>query len=358
MILFPQLLTELVNRGHTVDIACSQPQGVPDSIRELGSRIYTISVSRNPLYPGNIKAIGQIKKIVSQGEYDLVHCHTPIASACTRLACRKLRKSGLKVYYTSHGFHFYRGAPLLNWLIFYPIEKVCARFTDLMLTINHEDYYRAQKKLKARRIEYVPGAGVDTERFTDVKVDRKKKRAELNVPEDAFVLISVGEINQNKNHQIIIRALAQLNRPDIHYIIAGTGPLEAYLKHLAEESGVGDRVHLLGFRHDVPELICASDVNVFPTIREGLGIAALEGMAAGLPLICADNRGTREYAKGYCTEDFQGVCRDRKQFETAIARLADDRELYEQLSKTGPVVAEKFSIKNVNRIMVEKIYRA
>ena len=165
---FKDLIHELVNAGHTVDIATNENGSpVPAYYHELGCEVYPLSCSRAPLNKGNLTAIREIKKIVRDGEYDMVHCHTPIAAACTRIACKGMRKRGLKVIYTAHGFHFYKGAPLKNWLLYYPVEWLCARWTDMLITINKEDYERAKKHLHTKRIEYVPSVGIDVKRFAD-----------------------------------------------------------------------------------------------------------------------------------------------------------------------------------------------
>ena len=355
---FQSFIKELANDGHSIDIVTNESNSqVPDYYRESGCRIFHADFSRSTLSSGNIRAYRQIKKLVADGGYDVVHCHTPVASAVTRLACGKFRKkTGLKVFYTAHGFHFYKGAPIKNWLVYYPLEWFCSFKTDTIVTINKEDYERAKKRLHAKSVEHTPGVGIDLDRFQNITVDRAKKRAELGIPEDAFMLISVGELNANKNHEVVIRALAQLKRPDIHYLIAGRGGLDAYLKQLAVDLGIGAHVHLPGYRTDTTELFAVADVNVFPSKREGLGLAAIEGMAEGLPLVCADNRGTREYASGYDRDDFHGVCTSVEMYAEAIKRLADDRRLYEEMSSIGPSVAERFSVENVNKILHDSVY--
>ena len=138
---FTSIVEELLKAEHTVDVATNLNIGkLPDCYREWGCKIYPISCTRSPFNKGTIAAIKEIRKIVREGDYDIVHCHTPIAAMCTRLACRKLRKNGLKVFYTAHGFHFYKGAPLKNWLLYYPIECLCAHWTDTLITINREDH--------------------------------------------------------------------------------------------------------------------------------------------------------------------------------------------------------------------------
>lgn len=347
---FENLIRELMDEGHTVDIACNENDvKVSECYREWGCRIYQLDCSRSPLSSGNLKAVKELREIVSTNGYDIVHCHTPVAGAVTRLACRKLRKKGLKVFYTAHGFHFYKGAPLKNWVIYYPIEKLCAHFTDVLITINHEDYELAKKKMKAKRVEYVPGVGLDVDKFANAVADRTEKRKELGIPENVFLMLSVGELNENKNHQIVIRALAELKNPDIHYMIAGEGPLKDYLQKTAENSGVAEQVHIPGYRFDVPELYKAADAVVFPSIREGLGLAAVEGMAAGLPLICSDNRGTREFAD----KDNSIVCKsnDVKAFSDAISWLFTQKDERTVLGNNGRKKAEQFTLSRANRII-------
>ena len=291
-IFFKSTIKELIDAGHKVDIACNEDEFmVDDCYKSWGCKIHHISCTRSPLSKGSLKAVKELKKIVQQGGYDIVHCHTPVASVCTRVACRGQRKKGLKVFYTAHGFHFYQGASKKSWLTFYPIERLCSFWTDTLITINHEDFERAKKRLHAKRVEYIPGVGLDVEKFSRVTVDRAEKRRELGVPEDALMLISVGELNQNKNHEIVIRVLAQMDRPDIHYVIAGEGNIKEYLSRLAEESGIGSNVHLLGYRTDVPELYHSADINILPSIREGLPVSLMEAMACRLPCIASRIRG-------------------------------------------------------------------
>lgn len=338
----------LVNEGNIVDIACNCNGLELDSFyQELGCEEFQIDFSRSPLSGKNINAYKQLKHVVENGNYDIVHCHTPNASVITRLVCRKLRKkNGLKVFYTAHGFHFYKGAPKLNWLVYYPIEKYCSRFTDKLITINGEDYERAKKKFKAKEIHYVPGVGIDVKKFENIKVDRYAKRREIGVPEDAFLLFSVGELNENKNHQIIIKAMAELNNANVHYAIAGDGVKKEYLLDLANRLGISDRVHLLGYRTDIAELDHVADVFCFPSLREGLGLAAVEAMACGVPVVAADNRGTRSFMadgqNGYvCKSD------DTFGFVNVLCKLVADPALKNEMSDIGRIRAKDYLIENV-----------
>lgn len=288
---FRTLIQELTNQRHMVDIACSEADTVDPYYRKIGCSVYPISCSRSPLSKGNLKAIRQLKALVEQEKYDIVHCHTPVAAMCTRLACRKARKQGTKVFYTAHGFHFYKGAPLKNWLLYYPVEWFCAHFTDLLITINQEDYALAKRKMKAKAIAYVPGVGIDLEKFGNATVDKATKRQELGVPENAKLLLSVGELNENKNHETVIRAIADT---DIYYMIAGKGGADVHLQSLIRELGMTEQVKLLGFRKDIGELCAAADAFVFPSYREGLSVALMEAMASGLPVVCSRIRGNTD----------------------------------------------------------------
>lgn len=321
---FKILIKELIDKGNTVDIATNDSiSKVSDFYRNLGCKIFSISASRSPFSLGNFKAIKQIRNIAK--DYDIVHCHTPLAGMATRLACRKLRKrQGLKVIYTAHGFHFYKGAPKKNWIIYYPIEKLCSRWTDVLITINKEDYELAKREMKAKRVEYVPGVGIDIQKFSSIVINKDEKRNELGIPKDAYLVLSIGELNQNKNHQIVIKAISTLNNPNIHYAIAGIGDQKDNLEKLAK--GLNVNLHLLGYRKDVAELYHIADLFAFPSIREGLGLAAIEAMASSLPLICSDNRGTREYA-------FDGaiVCKhdDVNAFANGIQKIYLEKHSYE-----------------------------
>ena len=217
---FTNFINELVKSGNAVDIACNCDDYELNTVyKELDCKIHNIPFSRSPLNMGNIKAYKMLKRVVSDGGYDIVHCHTPIAAAATRLACRKARKNGTKVFYTAHGFHFYKGAPLKNKILFYPVEKLCAKYTDTLITINCEDYELAQRKFGAKKVTYVAGVGINTAKFRETVVSKVEKLNEIGVPADAKILLSVGELNANKNHSAIIKAISKMNDSNIHYLI-------------------------------------------------------------------------------------------------------------------------------------------
>lgn len=349
MSFFTSYIKTLLDEGHQVDIATNENSGkVPECYREWGCKVYHIDTSRSPLDRGNLKAIRQMKSLVAAQKYDIVHCHTPIAAMCTRLACRKVRKNGTKVIYTAHGFHFYKGAPLKNWMSYYPVEKLCAHFTDVLITINQEDYALAQKKMKAKRVEYVPGVGIALEKFSEIQVDKRVKRHELGVPEDTVLVLSVGELNENKNHETVIRAIKDLN---VCYVIAGKGELQEHLQLLIDECDMRDRVKLLGFRRDIAELCKTADIFVFPSFREGLPVSAMEAMASGLPCVASRIRGNvdiiHEPGGVLCQPDDSGS------FAAAIRYYAQNPQEREKAGAYNMRVVQKLDTKEINA----KLYR-
>ena len=225
----------------------------------------------------------------------------------------------MKIIYPAHGFHFYKGAPKKNWLIFYPIEKVCSNFTDVLITINKEDYAFAKKHMNAKQVEYIPGVGIDTEKFAIPNFNVAEKRMELGLEDKAIMILSVGELNQNKNHEVVIKAISKLENYNIHYFIAGKGDKEQYLQKLAKDLGVN--LYLLGYRTDIIELLNAADIFVFPSFREGLSVALMEAMAAGLPCVVSRIRGNIDLI-----EDNRGgyLCapNDIEAFSEAIKELS------------------------------------
>ena len=260
-------------------------------------RYYDIPVERNPLKLNNIRAYLQLKRIIEDGDYDIIHCHTPVGAAITRLAAAKARKNGSRVFYTAHGFHFFNGAPGKNWLVFYPIERALAHKTDVLITINKEDYQRA-KRFKAGSIKYIPGVGIDTERF---KPDRSKRniiRKELEIPEDNLVLLTVGELIPRKNYGLIMDALKRLNDEKklskVKYLICGSGYLEKELQDISIRFGLSDNISFLGYRNDIDRIYQAADIFIFMSLQEGLPVALIEAMASGLPVVCSLIRGNAD----------------------------------------------------------------
>lgn len=318
----------LSEHGFQVELACSDVGGRMADVREaIGScakAIHTVRLERSPASPRNLLGYRDMHRLLLENQYDIIWTNEPVMGVVTRLAARHARKSGTKVVYMCHGFHFFKGASPLHWLVFYPIERFMSYFCDCLVTVNREDEARA-KTFHAPRVEYIHGIGMDTHRLHQ-RIEENNIRAELSLPEDVFLVLSVGELNENKNHQVILKALAALADPGIHYILCGKGDLLDHLTKLASDLGLSDRVHFLGYRTDVVDICAQADVFVLPSYREGLSVASLEAMYCGLPLITSKVRGSGDYLQ----EGISGFLRDADDaegFADAIRMVRDDPEL-------------------------------
>lgn len=318
---------------------------------------YDIPFERNPLKPGNLKAYKKLKKVIDGGEYDIIHCHTPVGAMLTRLAAKKARKNGTRVFYTAHGFHFYKGAPAINWLLYYPVEKGLSRYTDVLITINKEDYERA-KTFKAGKVCYVPGVGIDLKKFNVGYVDKEQKRNGIGVTADDFVLLSVGELIPRKNHEVVIRAMSVLKQKGdlehIEYVICGRGAYETNLKKLAEEMNVADHIHFLGYRNDISEICNCADLFVFMSHQEGLPVALMEAMACGIPAICSNIRGNTDLIEDGIT----GLISNNtpEELAEAITKMRSDSALRDRLASAALKKIKRFDLSSVEDEMT-KIYR-
>ena len=266
-----------------------------DCIIPYCDHYYDIPFERNPVKPGNLKAYKALREVIGSEHYDIIHCHTPVGAMLTRMAARDARRNGSLIIYTAHGFHFYNGAPLVNWLLYYPLEKYFSKDNDILITINQEDYRRA-KHFYAPAVRYVPGVGIDVHRF-HINSERDEKRRELGV-QDKFVLLSVGELIPRKNHELVLETISRMKeRPEferIVYLICGRGVLLVQLKQKAAALGIGDKVRFLGYRSDIPDICNASDLFVFMSKQEGLPVALMEAMACGVPVVCSNIRGNTD----------------------------------------------------------------
>jgi glycosyltransferase involved in cell wall biosynthesis len=288
---FKSEFSRLLSEGHELELACNCAIPVETYVDTSNIVVHNLPFSRSPFSTDNLNAYKELKRLVRKNHYDIVHCHTPNAATITRLVCKRIRKNGTQVIYTAHGFHFYKGAPKKNWMIYYPVEWFCAHWTDILITINTEDYELAKRKMKANRVEYVPGVGVELEKFENNPINKIEKRKQLGIPEDAILLLSVGELNENKNHETVLRAIAGM---DVYYLIAGKGNKEQELNELAKSLKMETRFKLLGYRTDIAELLQTTDVFVFPSYREGLSVSLMETMASGKPAVVSRIRGNTD----------------------------------------------------------------
>ena len=292
------LINMLNSNGYQVDIAARDNLKEKNGLNIEGvTQIYDIQFSRSPIDKNNIKAYRQLKEIILQNEYDIIHCNTPMGGIITRLIKRN-KKIKAKIIYTAHGFHFYKGAPILNWIIYYPIEKFFSRYTDIIITINNEDYQIARNKFKAKYVYKINSTGININKFKIKLSDEEKNELKnnLNITNDDFVIVCIGELNKNKNQIMQIQAMKKLveKYKNIKLLFLGNGPLKDYYVNVIKENKLQNNVFLLGYRTDVNKILNIADCAISTSVREGLGLNILEAMSAGVPTIASDNRGHRE----------------------------------------------------------------
>lgn len=311
--------------------------------KKYGIKIHQIDFIRRPYDLRNIKAYKQVCDLIKKEKYDVIHCNTPIGGVIGRLAGKKCGVN--HVIYQAHGFHFYKGASVLNWLIYYPIEKILARYTDSLITINNEDYEFAKKKIRLKNngnVIFINGVGV-----CDIKdVPTKEIRSELGIREDDFICISVGDLIKRKNYETLIKAINFCTDDKIKLIVCGEGPRRKKLEKLALKLGVESQVFFLGYRSDITELLSNSDCYVFSTEQEGLPRSLMEAMVVGLPCIVSDIRGNIDLIKdesgGYIVNAL-----DYKAFARQIEILSKNREMREKMGLFNREYIEKYKLEKV-----------
>lgn len=365
----------LQDMGYEIHYAANfhTPSYGRDNHRLEGTGIvqHQIDFVRSPFKLQNIKVYRQLKQLMITEHFSLVHCHTPMGGVMARLTAKATKT--MPVIYTAHGFHFFKGASIVNWICYYPIEKFLSRFTDVQICINKEDYERAKEKFHAKHVNYIPGVGLDLEKISR-SVDIPLKKSELGLPQDKIILLSSGELIKRKNHETILCALAELKQNQslsqdgpfdkIHYIICGHGVLDESLKHLAQELDIIDSVSFLGYREDMMDIYQIADAFLFPSFQEGLPMALLEAMAYGLPVICSDIRGSRDLM-GRTAKEALDFCEggilikkadDAVSYSQAISFLIKDKEAMHVMGINNRQRALEFSSEYVKECM-ENIYR-
>lgn len=339
----------LIDQGNKVELACNLVEEINSDLIQLGCRMHNVNFQRNPFKKENITAYKKIKQIVATGGYELVHVHTPVASFMTRIACRKI--ADVKILYTAHGFHFSKGAPLRHWIIYYPLEKIAARWTDGIIIMNDEDHGLVQK-LKVRKknsIHKVHGVGIDLNRFAPQTEERKiQLRKEYDYSVEEFIIIFVAELSLRKHQDLLIKtvSIAKKKIPNIKLLLVGDGEFREYYERLIGSLGLENNVELLGHRNDISNLLIISDLAVSSSRREGLPVNIMEAMAIGLPLIVTDCRGNRDLVRN----GVNGIViknDDVEAFANSINMLFDSKELRLKFGEKSLSIIQNYSLENV-----------
>ena len=309
-------------------------------------KVYNVPFARSPKSKNNIIAYKQLKKIIDSENYDVIHCNTPMGGIVTRLAARKARKNGTRVIYTAHGFHFYKGAPKKNWIIFYPIEKFFSRLTDTLITITHEDYELARRKFHCN-VTHIHGVGVDEKRYYPVsKEEQLKLRKKLGFTADQEIILCIGELLPNKNQKMAIDMMQEVVKkyPDAKLLLAGNGSEKENLETEIKNCRLGNNVTMLGYCTCLEKYQRITDVLVACSYREGLPINLVEAMLTGNPVVASINRGHRELIEngrnGYLVHDTEEMSR-------RVIELLDDSEKKVKMGVVARAYADNYSFKNV-----------
>lgn len=321
---------------------------------QMGVTVYHIPIPRSVTDIREIvDSYCKLKRLCRKNHYILVHTQSPIGGAISRLAARHGRKKGTRVVYTAHGFHFYKGAPVYRWLLFYPVEKWLSGYTDTLITINREDFWRA-RTFYAGQVCRVPGIGVDTANFCADKKKRMGLREEFGFQERDFIVLSVGQLSKRKNQEVVIRAMARIKKGSVRYVLVGLGEREQMYRDLIARLGLGRKVYLAGYRGDVADLLQMADCFAFPSLQEGLPVSLMEAMAAGVPVICSRIRGNcdliRDGVEGKVL-DADDVCG----FAREIVRLMENPGLADRYRKNARKRITAFSRERVDQKM-QQIY--
>lgn len=318
-------------------------------------KTFEVPFERQPLRPNNIKAYRELKKIIDGNGYDAVHCHTPMGAVITRLAAKSARKKGTKVIYTAHGFHFFKGASIKNWMLFYPVEKYLSKYTDCLITINSEDCELAhKKKFRAGKIYKVHGVGVELDKFKAVDADEKARlRAEYGYDGDTFIMIYPADLSVRKNQPMLFDALQKIaeKNKNVKLLLPGQPiRLEEY-KRMVSERGIADNVEFLGYRRDINNLVGLSDLSVASSFQEGLPINIIEAMAMGNAIVATDVRGNNDAVEDGVNGYLVPVG-DSDLMAEKILELMNDREKLRTFGENGLDMVKDFSTENVNREML------
>lgn len=348
----------LIEQGYKVDVATNITDEVDKYLIDIGVRVFKVDFQRTPISLKNSRAYKQIREIQKNEKYDMVHVHTPVASFVTRYALRK--EKNLKIIYTCHGFHFYKGGSILNWMLFYPIEYLAARWTDKLITINSEDLEVAKKfKLRSNgSVSKIHGVGIEKEKYVVENFDKSEYRRKLNLENEDFVILVLSELNKNKNHIQLIKAMSKLKDkyPNIKALFAGVGPLEEEIKSQIKNYGLENNIQLLGWRNDVKELINSCDVVGLFSKREGLGKCLLEGMICGKAVIATNTRGPKELI----VNDENGFLFEIDEHEEtikSIEKIYKDKSLKAKFEYNGKKKADKYLLENV-LFQLDEIYKS
>jgi glycosyltransferase EpsD len=344
----------LLEMGYEVHIAANFSEKI-DNFNDSRVIKHQINFKRNPFSLSNIIAKKQLEDLFSTIHFNMIHCQSPSGGAVTRLASAKVRKKGTKVIYTAHGLHFYSGAPIINWILYFNVEKVLGRYTDYIITINDEDYMTSKSGLKINNVRLIHGVGVDLNKFNPQDIHKKNElRKKYGYKNSDFILIYTAELNLNKNQLMLIRAINKLKNeiPHLKVLLVGDGHLNSKYREVVKKLNLEKIIQFLGYRDDVVDLLSISDLAISTSSREGLPLNVMEAMASGLPLVVSDCRGNRDLIKNGVNGFVVGI-NDEDALANSIENLYKSDNLRYFFGNENLNHIKKFSLVNIQREMKE-----
>ena len=351
------LVEVLHSHGCEVHVASRNNLAEKNGLKlDFVEKVFDVPFSRSPKSKDNLKAEKMLKQIINEEKYDVIHCNTPMGGIVTRIAAKQARKNGARLIYTAHGFHFYKGSPKKNWMIYYPIEKYFSRKNDTLITITHEDYRLAKKKFHCQ-VEHIHGVGVDEKRYFPVSKEEKLRlRKEMGFDENQKLLLCVGELLPNKNQKMAIHAMREIVKryPDAILFIAGNGPEKENLENEIKQCNLENNVKMLGYCTHLQDYQHIIDVLVACSYREGLPLNIVESMLSGNPVVASINRGHKELIHN--SENGYLVSRDNSEsMADRVLELFSDEVKAETLSKNAYNFAMDYCFTSVEKEL-EEIY--
>ena len=290
-----KFIKSLQKDGFVVHVAARNNLDEKDTLKlSEPNKIFDLNFSRSPFSLRNLKVLRELRYIINNENYDIIHCHTPMGGVLGRMAAKKARRSGTKVIYTSHGFHFYKGSPIINWMLYYPIEKILSNKTDAIITINQEDYMLAKKKFKKSKVYKVNGVGIDEERFNNFKpFDLRSCFPKVKKP---YILTTIGELNDNKNQLFLINSMRKITKmnPDIVLVLVGDGPNYIKYKNKIHKYDLQDNIIMLGYRRNIAGILNETDLLISASKREGLPMNLIEAIIMNKKIIASNIRGHKD----------------------------------------------------------------
>lgn len=344
------LINLLKENGYEVHVAAKDNLAEKNGLMlDEPDKIFNIPFDRSPLSGNNILAYQELKKILSENKYDIVHCNTPMGGVVTRLAANKYRRNETKVFYTAHGFHFYKGAPKKNWIIYYPIEKFLSRYTDKLITISKEDFITAKEKKFKTKIEHIHGVGANTDKyFLPSNELIQDLRVQIGYSKEDFLCVCTGELNDNKNQISVLRAVPAVLKevPNFKLILAGNGPKHTHLQEFITKMGLVDCVRMIGYVIDLEKYVMISDIAVSSSLREGLGLNLIEAMLCAKPVIGSVNRGHKELIN-HTVNGFLVDPLDSEDFAEAIVKIYRDQDMKSGMGQNALLHSQKYTRESV-----------